>query len=165
MQFERYGKGIAKGLRVTIRHLFRHPVTAQYPEQRLITSRRIRGNELIWDNIKCTGCATCAKSCPQGAILIITSVNPEENKYRVEKIEVDTGYCIQCGLCVEACPYGAIYMGYAYERAKYRREEVVQTNEQLLPSAERRRSGYMYPEIAAELPRQTLLVERINEEK
>ena len=165
MQFERYGKGIAKGLRVTIRHLLRHPVTVQYPEQRLNTSRRIRGNELIWDNIKCTGCATCAKSCPQGAILIITSVNPEENKYRVEKIEVDTGYCIQCGLCVEACPYGAIHMGYAYERAKYRREDVVQTNEQLLPSAERRRSGYMYPEIAAELPRQTLLVERITEEK
>jgi len=165
LQFERYGKGIAKGLRVTIRHLLRHPVTVQYPEQRLNTSRRIRGNELIWDNIKCTGCATCAKSCPQGAILIITSVNPEENKYRVERIEVDTGYCIQCGLCVEACPYGAIYMGYAYERAKYRREEVVQTNEQLLPSAERRRSGYMYPEIAAELPRQTLLVERITEEE
>jgi formate hydrogenlyase subunit 6/NADH:ubiquinone oxidoreductase subunit I len=165
LQFERYGKGIAKGLRVTIRHLLRHPVTAQYPEQRLNTSRRIRGNELIWDNIKCTGCATCAKSCPQGAIQIITSVNLEENKYRVDKIEVDTGYCIQCGLCVEACPYGALYMGYAYERAKYRREDVVQTNEQLLPSAERRRSGYMYPEIAAKLPKQTLLVERITEEK
>ena len=165
MQFERYGKGIAKGLRVTIRHLLRHPITVQYPEQRLNTSRRIRGNELIWDNIKCTGCATCAKSCPQGAILIITSVTPEENKYQVEKIEVDTGYCIQCGLCVEVCPFEAIYMGYAYERSKYRREEVVQTNEQLLPSAERRRSGYMYPEIAAELPRQTLLLERINEEK
>jgi len=165
LQFERYGKGIAKGLRVTIRHLLRHPITVQYPEQRLNTSRRIRGNELIWDNIKCTGCATCAKSCPQGAILIITSVTPEENKYQVEKIEVDTGYCIQCGLCVEVCPFEALYMGYAYERAKYRREEVVQTNEQLLPSAERRRSGYMYPEIAAELPRQTLLLERINEEK
>jgi len=165
LQFERYGKGIAKGLRVTISHLFRHPITVQYPEQRLNTSRRIRGNELIWDNIKCTGCATCAKSCPQGAIWIISSVTPEENKYRVEKIEVDTGYCIQCGLCVEACPFEAIYMGYAYERAKYRRAEVVQTNEQLLPSAERRRSGYMYPEIAAKLPRQTLLVERITEEK
>ncbi len=165
MQFERYGKGIAKGLRVTIRHLLRHPITVQYPEQRLNTSRRIRGNELIWDNIKCTGCATCAKSCPQGAIRIITSVTPEENKYQVEKIEVDTGYCIQCGLCVEVCPFEAIYMGYAYERAKYRREEVVQTNEQLLPSVERQRSGYMYPEIAAKLPRQTLLLERITEEK
>ena len=159
MKFERYGKGIAKGLRVTIRHLFRHPVTTQYPEQRLNTSRRIRGNELIWDNIKCTGCATCAKSCPQGAIRIVSSVNSVENKYVVEKFDVDTGYCIQCGLCVEACPYEAIFMGYAYERAKYRRGELVQADEMLLASTERRRSGYMYPEIAAELPRQTLLVE------
>jgi NAD(P)H-quinone oxidoreductase subunit I len=160
LKFERYGKGIAKGLTVTIRHLFRHPITTQYPEQRLTTSRRIRGNELIWDNIKCTGCATCAKACPQGAILIVTAVNPVENKYAVEKYEVDTGYCIQCGLCVEACPYQAIYMGYAYERAKYRRSELVQTDEMLLASEERRRSGYMYPDIAAELPQQTLLIDR-----
>ncbi len=165
MQFERYGKGIAKGLRVTITHLFRHPITVQYPEQRLNTSRRIRGNELIWDNIKCTGCSTCAKSCPQGAIKIITTVNPEENKYAVEKIDVDTGYCIQCGLCVEVCPYGALFMGYAYERAQYRRNDLVQINEGLLASAEKRPSGYMHPDIARELPRQTLLVERINEDK
>jgi NAD(P)H-quinone oxidoreductase subunit I len=160
LKFERYGKGIAKGLTVTIRHLFRHPITTQYPEQRLTTSRRIRGNELIWDNTKCTGCATCAKACPQGAILIVTAVNPVENKYTVEKYEVDTGYCIQCGLCVEVCPYQALYLGYAYERAKYRRGELVQTNEMLLASEERRRSGYMYPDIAAELPQQTLLIDR-----
>jgi len=95
----------------------------------------------------------------------MTSANPVENKYEVEQFEVDTGYCISCGLCVEACPYQALYMGYAYERAKYRRGDVVQTNEQLLPSDERRRSGYMYPDIAAELPRQTLLVERITEKR
>ncbi len=165
MKFERYGIGIARGLVVTVRHLFRHPVTVQYPEQRLNTSRRIRGNELVWDNIKCTGCATCAKSCPQGAIRIATSVSSEENKYIVEKIVVDTGYCISCGLCVEACPYNALYMGYAFERARYQRGELVQANEMLLESTERRPSGYMHPEIAAGLPRQTLLVERITEEK
>ena len=160
MKFQRYGKGLVKGLSVTIKYLFLHPITTQYPEQRLNTSRRFRGNELIWDNVRCTGCATCAKSCPQGAIRIVTSVNRQENKYKVEEIEVDTGYCIMCGLCVEACPYEAIFMGYAYERAKYRRGEVVQTNEMLLASAERRISGYMQPEIAANLPQQTLLIDR-----
>jgi NAD(P)H-quinone oxidoreductase subunit I len=164
LKFERYGIGIAKGLRVTIKHLFRHPVTVQYPEQRLNVSRRIRGNELIWDKERCTGCATCAKSCPQGAIEIVTSKG-EENNYIVDKFEVDTGYCIFCGLCVESCPFEALFMGYAYERAKYRRGELVQANEMLLASAERRPSGYMHPEIAAQLPKQTLLLEKITEEE
>ncbi len=150
---------------VTIRHLFRHPITTQYPEQRLNTSRRIRGNELIWSQEKCTGCGTCAKSCHQGAIDIVTSTNLTENKYTVEKYQVDTGYCIQCGLCVEVCPFEALYMGYSYERAKYRRYELVQSKEMMLESPERQVSGYFYPERAAKLPRQTLLVERITEKK
>ena len=160
MKFERYGKGIAKGLRVTIKHLFRHPVTTQYPEQRLNVSRRIRGNELVWDREKCTGCATCAKSCPQGVIQIVTSVSAEENKYEVEKFEVDTGYCIFCGLCVESCPYEALFMGYAYERARYRRQELVLAKEDLLLSDERQPSGYARPKIEAALPQQTLLLDR-----
>jgi NAD(P)H-quinone oxidoreductase subunit I len=160
LKLEHYGKGIAKGLTVTIMHLFRHPVTTQYPEQRLTISRRARGNELVWDQIKCTGCATCAKACPIGAIEIVTSVNPVDNKYNVEKYRVDTGYCIQCGLCTEACPYHAVYMGYSYERARYRRGELIQTDSELLQSEQRPASGYMYPEMAAELPQQTLLMDR-----
>jgi NAD(P)H-quinone oxidoreductase subunit I len=145
---------------VTFEHLFRHPITTQYPEERLTQSKRIRGNELVWDNVKCTGCATCARSCPQGAIHIATSVNPEDNKYNVTRIEVDTGYCISCGLCVEACPYSALYMGYSYERAKYRRSDLIQVNEMLLASPERPASAFMHPEKDSELPEQTLLVEK-----
>ncbi len=165
MKFERYGIGIVKGLTVTIRHLLRHPTVSQYPEQRLNVSRRIRGNELIWSREKCTGCGTCAKTCPQGAIEIVTSTNLAENKYEVEKYQVDNGYCIQCGLCVEACPYDALYMGYSFERAKYRRGELVQADDMLLESAERPASGYFHPEIAQKLPRQTLLIERITEKR
>jgi NADH-quinone oxidoreductase chain I len=158
--FERYGIGIAKGLSVTIRHLLRIPVTTQYPEQRLNPSRRIRGNELIWDEKRCTGCGTCAKTCPQGSINIVTSTKIEENKYKVEKFEVDMGYCIFCGLCVEACPYDALFLGYAYERARYRRGELVLDKEALLETDERKPSGYFHPEIAAELPKQSLLLDK-----
>jgi NADH-quinone oxidoreductase chain I len=158
--FERYGIGILKGLSVTIRHLLRIPITTQYPEQRLNPSRRTRGNELIWDEKRCTGCGTCAKTCPQGSIQIITSTQIEENKYKVEKFEVDMGYCISCGLCVEACPYDALFLGYAYERARYRRGELVLAKEDLPETAERPRSGYAHPEVAAELPEQSLLVDK-----
>ena len=165
MKFERYGSGIAKGLAVTIKHLFRHPVTVQYPEQRLNTSRRIRGNELVWSKEKCTGCSTCAKTCHEGAIRIVTAVTPVGDRYEVEKYEIDTGYCIFCGLCVESCPFNALFMGYAFERSRYRRDELVQSKEDMmLEAGEKQPSGYFYPEIAAELPRQTLLLERITEE-
>jgi NADH-quinone oxidoreductase chain I len=165
LKFEHYGIGIAKGLTVTIRHLFRHPTVSQYPEQRLNISRRTRGNELIWNREKCTGCGTCAKTCPQGVIEIVTATDMTANKFAVEKYQVDTGYCIQCGLCVEACPYQALYMGYSFECARYRRGQLVQDKEAMLETPERKVSGYFYPERAAKLPRQTLLVERVTEKK
>ncbi len=149
---------------VTIKQNLRHPTVTQYPEQRLHTSRRIRGQELIWDQKRCTGCATCAKTCPQGAIEIVTSTDAENNRYIVETYRVDTGYCIQCGLCVEACPYDALFMGAAYERAKYRRDELVQHKEQMLDTPDRAVSGYYHAERAEKLPRQTLLVEKIVED-
>lgn len=150
---------------VTVRHLLRHPIVNQYPEQRLNISRRERGNELVWSRARCTGCATCAKACPQGAIELVTATNQVNNRYDVETYRVDTGYCIQCGLCVEACPFDALFMGYSYERAKYKRNDVIQENDALLESPERPASGYYHPEIAEKLPVQTLLVEKITEKR
>jgi NADPH-dependent glutamate synthase beta chain and related oxidoreductases len=80
--------------------------------------------------------------------------------YLVDKFEVDTGLCIFCGLCVEACSYNALFMGYSYERATYRRQELVLSKEDLLPSDKRRPSGYARPDVEATLPKQTLLLDR-----
>jgi NADH-quinone oxidoreductase subunit I len=157
--------GIAKGLSVTLGYFFRRPSVTQYPDQRLHVSRRTRGQEMVWDREKCTGCCTCAKSCPQGVIEIVTSTNLKNNKYEVEKYQVDTGYCIQCGLCVESCPYEALFFSTNYECAKYRRSELIQNKEDMmLESRNKQRSAYFYPELEADLPRQTLLIERITEE-
>ena len=67
---------------------------------------------------------------------------------------------------MESCPYEALFMGYAYERAMYRRSELVQTKEDMmLENGEKEPSGYFYPEVAKKLPRQTLLLERITEKE
>jgi NAD(P)H-quinone oxidoreductase subunit I len=158
-KFERYGEGLAKGLVVTVKHVLRHRITTQYPEERLNVSKRFRGYQLIWDKDKCTGCATCARSCLQGNIEIVTS-RGEENKYIVEKFEVDTGRCIFCGLCVESCPYDALFFSMEYELSTYRREDLVMSKENVERTEEKRLSGYYHPEIAETLPEQTLLLDK-----
>jgi len=161
LKFERFGAGLAKGLIITFKHLFRHPITTQYPEQRLVPSRRTRGNELVWNNLKCTVCGTCGKTCPQGAIHMDSEVDPANpGKRIITNFEVDTGYCISCGLCVESCPYNALHMGYAYEKAQYRRQDLIQSNEGLLASATRKASAFMHPDMEKDLPEQTLLIDR-----
>jgi len=157
LKFERYGIGIAKGMALTFKHLFRAPITVQYPEEKLAVSRRIRGNELVWFIDRCTGCATCAKACPQGNIEVVTHVG-NENNYVVDKFEIDTGRCMFCGLCVEACPYDALAMGRSYERAQYIRRQLILSKEELQLSDARQPSGYARPKIEATLPKQNLLV-------
>ncbi len=159
MKFERYGIGIAKGMALTLKHLFRRPITTQYPEERLTVSRRTRGNELVWDGERCIACSLCAKACPHGCIDIVTS-RGEDKKLVVDKLDVDIGLCIFCGLCVEACPKEALFMGYAFERASYRRQDLVLSKEDLSPSDKRQPSGYARPKIEATLPRQTLLLDK-----
>jgi hypothetical protein len=56
-------------------------------------------------------------------------------------------------------------MGYSYERAKYRRAELVQEDDALLESPQRPASGYFHPAIAEKLPQQTLLIEKITEKR
>jgi hypothetical protein len=56
-------------------------------------------------------------------------------------------------------------LSYDYERAKYRRQDLVFEKEDLLLSDGKRPSGYARPEVEAGLPEQTLLLERGMEKK
>ncbi len=160
MRFDHYGKGIAKGMALTLKHaLTRSNITVRYPEEKLHNSRRIRGPELVWDPERCTVCATCAKACPQGNITIVSSIGPD-NKYVPERFEIDHGRCMFDGLCVEACPFDAIHMGREYERGTYQRGSLVENKEQMAASDVRHPSAYFRPEFEAEIPEQTLLVNR-----
>ena len=105
----------------------------------------------------CTGCATCAKSCPHGVIEIKTLKSSITNRYIVEDITFDMGRCMYCGLCVEACPYNALFMGQSYEQAQYTKR-LLWADRGILSSPEALPSAYNHPELEAGIPRQSLLV-------
>ena len=112
-----YGLGIAKGMLMTLRSLFRPPVTIQYPEQVRHMPPRARTN-LLWFEERCTGRSTCPQACPVGCILVATSPR-EDGTLNKDRYEIDFRLCMFCGLCVEACPYQAIQAGGRFDDAVY----------------------------------------------
>jgi len=119
-------------------------------ETRVPQHPRFRGEEFVWYVERCTGCATCAKYCPLGIIRIVThpsgEYEQEGESYDVDVFDIDIGRCMFCGLCVESCPYDALFMGSGFERATYRRSELVIPVEEL-KSAEKRPSTWFRPQL------------------
>ncbi len=148
MESKGFGLGIAKGMALTFKHLFRRPITVQYPEERLPIPRRFRGYEFVWDVERCTGCATCAKSCPHGVIEIV-SHSTEDNRCFVDRFRIDRGLCMSCGLCVEACPFEALHMGSQFEGATYSRNWLIIDRDSFI-AAEKHPSAYARPKFMVE---------------
>ena len=148
-----YGFGILKGMMVTLKNFIRPPFTVQYPEERLPQHSRFRGEEFVWYEERCTGCASCAKYCPLGIIKIVTDPSdtaPQEgDKYAIDVFDIDIGRCMFCGLCVEACPYDALHMGSGFEEGKYQRDDLV-INMDRLKSAPKRPSTWFRPQLASQ---------------
>ena len=107
-----FGKGIAKGLMTVVKHVRKPVVTVQFPEEERDIPSRARTN-LVWFVERCTGCSTCAQSCPDGCILVDTEPR-EDGSFLVNRYEIDFRLCMYCGLCTEACPYEAIQVGGSY---------------------------------------------------
>ena len=112
-----YGIGLAKGLWLTFRHMFKPPTTVQFPEEVRDFPARSR-TSLLWFDERCTGCSTCAQACPDGCILVATEPRPDGSMNKV-RYEIDFRLCMYCGLCTEACPYEAIQPGGPFRDAVY----------------------------------------------
>ncbi len=145
-----YGLGILSGLLVTMRNFLRPATTIQYPERRVVQHPRFRGEEFVWYEERCTGCASCAKYCPLGIIRIITepggTLMAEGQSYAIDTFDIDIARCMFCGLCVEACPYDALFMGSGFEEATYRRRDLVITVDRLR-SSEKHPSTWLRPQL------------------
>ena len=94
------------------KHLFKRPVTLEYPEKKYPVNENFRGKPVV--NSDCIKCGTCMRVCPSGAI----SINENEFKIDLKK-------CIFCGNCSFYCPKSAIKMSDSYELATAKKEDLV----------------------------------------
>ena len=109
--------GRFSGFGVTIRQIFKRPVTTRYPKEKRPKPERFHGRHVLnrYDDgmEKCIGCELCAGVCPARCIYVRGADNPPDAPVSPGErygfvYEINYLRCIHCDLCVEACPTEAI---------------------------------------------------------
>ena len=130
-----------KGFGVTLKQVFKKPITQQYPEYKRPVYPRFRGRHRLhrYQNglEKCVGCSLCAAACPADCIRVVAAENTPEHRVSPGEryaavYEINLARCIFCGYCEVACPFDAITMGNDYEMSDYERPDLIFTKEMLL---------------------------------
>ncbi|HEX3015162.1 MAG TPA: NADH-quinone oxidoreductase subunit I [Desulfobacteria bacterium] len=118
-----FGKGLVKGLGITLDASFKKKLTEMYPEVKPDLPPRTRSSMAL--NVpKCIACGICQTSCPNKVITISSQKN-ENNKKVLTGYTMNTGRCLFCGLCTEACPTKALHTTTDFENAVYNKEDLI----------------------------------------
>ena len=130
-----------KGFGVTLKQVFKKPITQQYPEYKRPVYPRFRGRHRLHLHEngleKCVGCSLCAAACPADCIRVVPAENTPDNRVsageRYARIyEINMTRCIFCGYCELACPFDAITLGNDFEISEYNRDDLIYTKDMLL---------------------------------
>ena len=114
-------KAIGTGFATTFKHLFRKPITEQYPEYKRPLPERSRARIVLTRNPdgteRCVACYLCSAACPVSCISM-QSAEKENGRRYAEWFRINLGRCIYCGLCEEACPTSAIQLTPDFENCQ-----------------------------------------------
>lgn len=133
------GSGLAKGLWLTLKALFRKPVTVMWPDEKEELAPRARG-VIALDTDNCTSCMLCSRECPDWCIYIeahkveLPTDKPGgrvRTKNILDRFDIDYGLCMYCGICVEVCPFDALYWSPDYEYSEYKIADLLHDKERL----------------------------------
>jgi len=131
---------LCSGMILTLKYMFKKPVTINYPFEKGKLSPRFRGEHALRrypsGEERCIACKLCEAVCPALAITI-ESEPRDDGSRRTTRYDIDMTKCIYCGLCEESCPVDAIVQGPNYEFAKESREELFYDKEKLLENGDR----------------------------
>ena len=122
-------KELIAGLGITGKHLGKHAVTLQYPEEKWPMPERSRGIVVLLSDketgeLNCTACMLCMRACPTAAIFI-DAPRGEDKKRQLKVFNVDLGICCFCGLCEEACNFSAIKLAPKYEFSTENKDDLM----------------------------------------
>lgn len=118
-----FGKGIVKGLSITMKYFFSKKVTEQYPEVKPKLPKRSMGS-FNFDKDKCIACGICADACANRVIRVDTTKD-EKGRKVLQNYHMNLGYCLFCGLCVRACPKGAITFKTDFDMSCYNKDDTI----------------------------------------
>lgn len=144
-------KALADGYATTFVHLFRKPVTEEYPEfkrplpvrtrARIILTRDPDGDE------RCVACYLCSAVCPVSCISM-QSAEKEDGRRFASWFRINFARCIYCGFCEEACPTSAIQLTPFFEFCEREILTFVYEKEDLLVDHQGKDKDYNYYKVA-----------------
>jgi NADH-quinone oxidoreductase subunit I len=128
-------KALASGFFTVFKHLFRPPVTEQYPEYKRPLPARSRAVIVLTrdpdGDERCVACYLCSAACPVSCISM-QSAEREDGRRYAKWFRINFARCIYCGLCEEACPTLAIQLTPNFETCERNILKLVYEKEDLL---------------------------------